>query len=102
MQPAELNNFFYFDSTNSRMMGYGTTPSIAHEDGAIAISITAQLLDRANKMPSGKWLWLQLQPEDAVALAGAILVLATAEGWPIRPDFLDAIEWIRLSGEAKH
>jgi hypothetical protein len=87
MQSAEINEFFYFDPAAPRMLGYATALSIAREDGAKAISITAELLDRANKQPSGKWLWLQVQPEDAMALVATILALATEEQMGGPPGF---------------
>lgn len=80
MTPAELDALFFSDPSVPRIIGYGTDASIVREDGARAISITVQLLDRASKQPSGKWLWLQLQPEDALVLAAAILVHAREEG----------------------
>jgi hypothetical protein len=97
MQSTEIDNLFYFDPAAPRMIGYATAPSIVREDGAIAISITAELLDRANKQPSGKWLWLQVQPEDALVLVAAILALATTEGWPLQPNIVEAVDRFRLS-----
>ena len=103
MQSAEINEFFWFDPAAPRMLGYATNLSIAREAEAKAISINAELLDRANKQPSGKWLWLQLQPEDAMGLVATILALATEEQWDVRPDFRDAVERIRLSSKpVKH
>ena len=82
-------------------MGYATNLSLLRDDSAIAVTATGQLLDRQTKQPTDKWIGLQMQPADALALAASILVLAKAEGWPIRPDFLDLVERIRLSDPTK-
>jgi hypothetical protein len=46
---------------------------------------------------------MQMRPADALALAANVLALAKGEGWTIRPDFLELVEQIQMSGKkAKH
>jgi hypothetical protein len=97
----KLDRLFWSDQAADRLVGYGSNVSIARDNRAAAISICAQLLHRSDKTPSGKWLWLQLQPGDALVLAASILAHAMEKGWPIAPDFLEQIERIRLSPDAE-
>ena len=99
MTPAEAINLFYFDPSTPRMTGYGVNASIVRDVGATAISACVELLNRPELTPSGKFLWVQLQPSDALALAAAILVHAKEEGWPINPDLLNHVERISLAGK---
>jgi hypothetical protein len=97
----DLEGLFLFDPAAPRMMGFAITPSTVSDSTAQAVSICFELLDRAEKKPSGKWIWLQLQPAHAVALAASILALAKQEQWPLRPDFLELVERIRLSNKSQ-
>ena len=101
MTPTEIDDLFYFDPAAPRMVGYATNASIARDKTARAVLACAELLDRQDKAPSGKWLWLQIQPEDALKFAATILALAIEEQWPIRPDFLEMVERIQLSGKSQ-
>jgi|SRR6516164_2854346 hypothetical protein len=101
MKPEELSNEFIFDPTKSRAMGFVSNVAIVRDSLASGVTATAQLLDRETKQPSNKWIWLQMQPADALALAASILVLAKKEQWQIRPDLLELVQEISLSRKDK-
>jgi hypothetical protein len=97
MTPEEFIPEFYFDPAAPRAMGYTTNLSLVRDSAVEAVAVAAQLLDRETKQPSNKWIWLQMQPADALALAASILVHAREEGWPVRPDFLELVQQVSLS-----
>ncbi len=73
-----------------RIVGFGWNAGVMRDtldddNPNKAIAITAQLLDPDSHEQSGKWLFLQLQPEDAMILAKCILQVAKDRGWP-EPD----------------
>src|SRR5690348_13138211 len=102
MTSDEFSKEFYFDPSAPRAMGYATNLSLVRDAGASAVTATAQLLDRNTKEPTNRWIWLQMQPQDALALAASILVLARDEHWPVRPDFLELVERVQLNKTGKH
>ena len=67
---AELIELFAIHPDTPKIRAHGNSASIAHEPDsqATAIAICVQLLNPKDKMPAGKWLWLQVQPVDALKL----------------------------------
>ena len=64
--------------------------------------MSALLLDRETKKPSNKWIHLQMSPEDTLALATSILVLAKEAGWKIPQNVLDLVEHVSMGAKGKH
>jgi hypothetical protein len=98
---SDLEALFQFDPNTPRIVGFGSSAGIARDDQATAIAVCAELLHPEKKQPSGKWLFLQLQPRDALALVAAILAHAKEKNWSIDSSLLDAIERIKISPENK-
>ena len=96
ISPQEFCNFFHFDQTAPRVVGYATRPALVRDEGVAAVSACFQLLSRTDKRATDKWLWLQLQPPDAIALAASILAQAKDQKWVVQPDFWELVERFRL------
>jgi hypothetical protein len=101
---SELVELFDFHPKSPRIAGFGTNAGLTRHIQATSVAVTAQLLHPKDKRPSGKWLLLQLQPADALVLAGTILAHAHEQGWPIPADLLEKIEHVRFptKDEKKH
>ncbi len=86
---AELTKLFHFDPKTPRISAYGRNAMIASDPigQATALGVTAELLSPDTKKPSGKWLFFQLLPRDAVNLAIGILAVAKEKGWPIPAEY---------------
>ena len=86
----DLKTLFRIHPDSPRIVGFGWNAGIVREtigddDPVKAIAINVQLLDPDSKEQSGKWLILQLQPDDAMILAKCILQVAETLNWP-EPD----------------
>ena len=101
-KPDDVLSLFQIHPDTTFIAGFGWNACIMQmpDDSAKAIAVTAQLLHPGTFEESGKWLALQLQPEDAMILAKCILEVGKERGWP-EPDF--EIVRTRLAGETtKH
>ncbi len=83
----DLKTLFRIHPDTPRIVGFGWNAGIVREtigddDPVKAIAISAQLLDPDSHEQSGKWLILQLQPENAMILAKCILRVAEIRNWP--------------------
>lgn len=94
---ADFSDLFLVDPVAPRMMGYARNPSLIRDDPAKAPAICVELQTRNNFQPSGKFLWLQIEPAHALALAGTILALAKEDNWPVHPNLVDLIETVGLA-----
>jgi hypothetical protein len=94
---AELTDVFGFHPETSRIRALGTQAAIVREadSEATAIAVGVQLLRLSDQTPSGKSLYLQLQPQDALTIAAAIFVHARERGWPIEV-LLESIQRVRV------
>jgi hypothetical protein len=95
---AELTEVFGFHPETPRIRALGTQSAIAHEPDseATAVAIAVQLLRLSDLTPSGKSLYLQVQPQDALNIAASILSLALRKGWTIDPDLMASIQRVQV------
>ena len=101
----DLKTLFRVHPDSTKIMGFGWNAGIIRDtaggsDPSKAIAVTAQLLDPDLHEQSGKWLVLQLQPEDAMILARCILQVAEEGDWP-EPD-AEVIRTRLAGGETRH
>src|SRR5215469_8988322 len=96
--PAELVEVFGIHPETPRIRALGTHAAIVRERDteATAIAIGVQLLRLTELKPSGKSLYLQVQPPDALNIAASILSHAIEKGWPIDPGLLESIQRIQV------
>jgi hypothetical protein len=100
---AELIELFAIHPDTPKIRAHGEDASIAHEPDsqATAIAICVQLLNPKDKMPADKWLWLQVQPVDALKIAASILSHALVQGWKLPPNLLASVQRVRLEPNTK-
>ena len=87
-QKSELDDLLQFSPDHSRVGAYARSATLETDPTglAAAIGVTAELLTLEGREPTGKFLMLQMIPNDAVKLAIGILAVAEERGWPI-PEF---------------
>jgi len=101
--PAEIVELFDFRADTTQLMGFGSDAALVRERDSLAtaVAIAVQLLNSKDKTPSGRFLWIQVQPVDALKIAASILSHAQEKQWPINPDLLGSIERIQLQSKAQ-
>ncbi len=101
--PAEIVELFDFHADTPQIVGFGSDAALLRErdSQATAVAVAVQLLRPKDKTPSGKFLWLQVQPADALKLAASILSHAQEKQWPIDPELWGSIQRIQLQSKAQ-
>ena len=102
MTVDEFSKEFYLDPSVSYAMGHVSNCGCQRDAAATVVTATFQLLDRGTKQSSGKWLWFQMQPHDALALAASILALAKDAQWTLPADFDQLVERVSMSKTGRH
>ncbi len=91
-QEPKLTDLLRFSPDLGRAGAYGRNAMIETDPTglAAAVGVTAELLTLDGREPTGKFLMIQMIPNDAVNLAIGILAVAKERGWPI-PEEHEAI-----------
>ena len=91
-QKSELTDLLRFSPDLGRAGAYCRNAMIETDPTglAAAVGVRAELLTLDGREPTGKFLMLQMIPNDAVGLAIGILAVAKERGWSI-PEEQEAI-----------
>ena len=91
-QKSELTDLLHFFPDLGRVGAYGRNAMIEADPTGISASIgvTTELLTLDGREPTGKFLMIQVTPNNAVNLAVEILAVAKERGWPV-PEEYEAI-----------
>jgi len=89
---SELIDLLHFLPDLGRVGAYGRNAMIEADPTGVAaaIGVTTELLTLDGREPTGKFLMIQIIPNNAVNLAVGILAVAKERGWPM-PEEYEAI-----------
>lgn len=95
---AELSDVLgtHFEMDRINALGAGAAIVRERDTEAAAIALCVQLLRLRDLSPSGKWLYLQVLPRDALTIVASILSHAVEKEWPIDPDVWEAIQRLQM------
>ena len=91
-QKSELTELLHFFPDLGRVGAYGRNAMIEVDPTGLSASIgvTTELLTLDGREPTGKFIMIQIIPNNAVKLAVGILAVAKERGWPI-PEGIDTL-----------